>query len=81
MKLKEGNISELSRKDRACAKLADRDQWQEVAMKVSGERDNLLKIMKQALPIIDAYRRVSGGDGDVSAADFRAALNKHEWHK
>jgi hypothetical protein len=38
----------------------------------------MLKALEQALPIIDAYRRMSGGDGDISALNVRAAIAKAE---
>jgi hypothetical protein len=38
----------------------------------------MLKALAQALPIIDAYRRISGGDGDISALNVRAAIAKAE---
>lgn len=35
---------------------------------------HLLHAMHSALPLIDGYRRLSGGDGDLSAANFRHYL-------
>lgn len=32
------------------------------------------KALQQALPIIDAYRRASGGDGDIAALNVRQAI-------
>ncbi len=40
--------------------------------------ESMLKALEQALPIIDAYRRMSGGDGDISALNVRAAIAKAE---
>ena len=37
---------------------------------------DLLAALEAALPIIDAYRRVSGGDGDIAAMNARAAIAK-----
>ena len=37
-------------------------------------RDHMRAALQQALPIIDAYRRLSGGDGDIVAANIRAML-------
>lgn len=34
----------------------------------------MLAALEQALPIIDAYRRISGGDGDIAAMNARAAI-------
>ena len=36
----------------------------------------LLAALEQCLPLIDAYRRDSGGDGDLSAMAARAAIKK-----
>lgn len=38
----------------------------------------LLAALKQCLPLVDAYRRASGGDGDVSAACARSVIAKAE---
>lgn len=40
------------------------------------ERDSAITALQSALPIIDAYRRVSGGDGDVIAMTIRDLLRK-----
>ena len=37
---------------------------------------DLLVALQQALSLIDAYRRISGGDGDLAAATVRAAIAK-----
>ena len=37
---------------------------------------DLLASLREALKIIDAYRRVSGGDGDITAMNARAAIAK-----
>ena len=37
---------------------------------------DLLAMLEQALPIIDAYRRTSGGDGDITAMAARAVIAK-----
>lgn len=37
---------------------------------------DLLAALEQCLPILDAYRRISGGDGDISAMNARAAIAK-----
>ena len=37
-------------------------------------RDQVVAVLQQALPIIDAYRRLSGGDGDIVAANIRSML-------
>jgi len=37
---------------------------------------DLLAALEQCLPLIDAYRRNSGGDGDLSAMNARAAIKK-----
>jgi hypothetical protein len=36
--------------------------------------ESMLQALEQALPFIDAYRRMSGGDGDISALNMRAAI-------
>ena len=36
----------------------------------------LLAALEQCLPLIDAYRRSTGGDGDLSAMAARAAIKK-----
>ena len=36
----------------------------------------LLAALEQCLPLVDAYRRDSGGDGDLSAMTARAAIKK-----
>jgi len=38
----------------------------------------MLEALKKALPIVDAYRKVSLGDGDMTAANIRAAIAKAE---
>lgn len=38
----------------------------------------LLASLKQCLPLVDAYRRAFGGDGDVSAAYARSVIAKAE---
>ena len=38
----------------------------------------LLEAIKSCLPIIDEYRRISGGDGDLSAMNARRAIDKAE---
>ena len=38
------------------------------------QRDELMVALGQALPLINAYRRVFGGDGDIAAMTIRAAL-------
>jgi hypothetical protein len=35
-----------------------------------------VELLKQSLPIIDAYRRAMGGDGDITAMNIRALLDK-----
>jgi len=37
---------------------------------------DLLEALENAIPIIDAYRRVSGGDGDLTALSARRAIAK-----
>ncbi len=37
---------------------------------------DLLASLREALKIVDAYRRVSGGDGDITAMNARAAIDK-----
>lgn len=37
---------------------------------------DLLASLREALKIVDAYRRVSGGDGDITAMNARAAIAK-----
>lgn len=37
---------------------------------------DLLSSLREALKIVDAYRRVSGGDGDITAMNARAAIAK-----
>lgn len=37
---------------------------------------DLLASLRDALKIVDAYRRVSGGDGDITAMNARAAIAK-----
>lgn len=39
---------------------------------------DMLAALKQALPILDAHRRASGGDGDITAALVRSAIAKAE---
>lgn len=36
--------------------------------------EHMRAALQQALPIIDAYRRLSGGDGDLVAANIRQVL-------
>ena len=36
----------------------------------------LLASLREALKVVDAYRRVSGGDGDITAMNARAAIAK-----
>jgi hypothetical protein len=43
---------------------------------VIGTNADLLAALEQCLPILDAYRRISGGDGDISAMNARAAIAK-----
>ena len=45
-------------------KAADRNEWQEVAMKVSAERDQLRKV-------VDEFARQSPGDDKWLMADYR----------
>jgi hypothetical protein len=45
------------------------------ALLISGAPD-LIEVLKQCLPIVDAYRRVSGGDGDICAANARHLIKK-----
>ena len=35
---------------------------------------DMLLVLEHALPLIDAYRRQSGGDGDVTAAAIRSVV-------
>lgn len=35
---------------------------------------DMLRLLKAALPIIDVYRRASGGDGDIAAMNIRSVL-------
>ena len=37
---------------------------------------DLLASLREALKIVDAYRRASGGDGDITAMNARAAIAK-----
>jgi hypothetical protein len=39
---------------------------------------DLLAALKQCLLIVDAHRRVSGGEGDIAAMNARAAIAKAE---
>ena len=41
----------------------------------------LLAALEQCLPLIDAYRRSTGGDGDLSAMAARAAIKKARGNK
>ena len=36
----------------------------------------LLSALESCLKVVDAYRRISGGDGDLSAASARTAIAK-----
>jgi hypothetical protein len=38
----------------------------------------LLAALKQCLPILNAYRKQSGGDGDITAMTARAAIARVE---
>lgn len=49
--------------------------WKSNAALIAAAPD-LLAALEQALPIIDAYRRVSGGDGDIVAMNTRAVIAK-----
>lgn len=40
------------------------------------EAPNLLETLRSTLPILDAYRRESGGDGDLTAANARAVIER-----
>jgi hypothetical protein len=44
--------------------------------RVAAHGKELVTLLKQTLPLIDAYRKVSAGDGDEAAADIRALLAK-----
>lgn len=41
-----------------------------------GDCRAMIDALRQCLPLIDAYRRVSGGDGDATAALVRAVLDR-----
>lgn len=36
----------------------------------------MAEALRQALPVIDAHRRISGGEGDLAAATIRALLSR-----
>lgn len=42
------------------------------ALKAS--KAELLASLKQCMPVLDAHRRISGGEGDVAAMNARAAI-------
>lgn len=44
------------------------------------EAPNLLETLRSTLPILDAYRRSSGGDGDIAAANARAVIDRATRH-
>jgi hypothetical protein len=56
------------------------DGWEEAwkNARLIAAAPELLAALKKALPIVDAYRKVSLGDGDLTAANIRAAIAKAE---
>jgi hypothetical protein len=50
-------------------------QWAETN---SANAERLADALRACLPHLDVARRVSGGDGDIAAANARAALAKYE---
>lgn len=59
----------------AAAHLMDDRSTHEVLGIALAKIAELEALLNHALPIIDAYRRVSGGDGDVTAQAIRTALS------
>lgn len=54
-------------------------------LKIKGQlpescRSAAITALQSALPIIDAYRRLSGGDGDVCAMNIREVLRSMDAH-
>jgi hypothetical protein len=54
-------------------------EWRENARLIAAAPE-LLAALKKALPIVYAYRKVSLGDGDLTAANIRAAIAKATSH-
>ena len=50
--------------------------FHKLAVELEAENAELLAALENCLPIMDAYRRVSGGDGDLSAMAAHAAIAK-----
>lgn len=52
------------------------DSTEEADMRLIAAAPDLLAALEQCLPIVDAYRRLTMGDGDISAHTARTAIAK-----
>jgi hypothetical protein len=62
--------------------IVTRDDWETARLLASAPE--LLAALRDCLPIVDAMRRKTGGEGDTAAMNARAAIAKaerggHEW--
>jgi hypothetical protein len=53
------------------------EDWRENARLIAAAPD-LLAALRDCLPIVDAMRRKTGGEGDTAAMNARAAIAKAE---
>jgi len=61
----------------ACDSIMEMTHEQELAnARLIAAAPELLAALEQCLKIVDAYRRRSGGDGDIAAMNARAAIAK-----
>jgi hypothetical protein len=71
-------IAEHLRPDSPDHLRAERDDYRREVARLAAVNAELLAALKQCLPIVNAYRKQSGGDGDITAMTARAALARAE---